>query len=543
MKKIIFILFVLFLTGCGFIPAPPCEHDYKESVVEATCQKEGTITKTCSKCLDTQLVTIPMKEHDYEENVVEPTCIDDGYTLNTCKKCGVETKKDIKNKLGHDYSDWEILINPTEFNDGFQKRICLRCNQVDEQIIASVNYIDLDAFRINYQKGKQYTVNTYEELLALYNVVILSQDETLTCELNFEPGDITALIEKLMDDSKVSVVYTVTPVLNNNILKLSIDYDKVESKKTPGVNYVQYDSGNISEFKSTRTNDFDGFAINNAMYQFKVYNSEQLFYVLERNVQPICEPGSSAEIIFNEIKKVLIEIIDDNMTEVEKVKAIHDWLVMNVTYDAQLLNIVMNGSDAAGYRSFDLEGVFLDQKAVCEGIAKAFVCMTNIEGIPSIYVDGYQTNNPNGLGHAWNKVYIEGNWYIIDATSAGVVINEEFEILSYKKFLISEENMSVSYIPRDNQNVICTKNYDVYKKSNFNYENTNYDFEIGSIEELVTIIKYFDLLDYEHKSIEFKIVFNFGDSIVDELQEALSLSNINDKITYVQENNIIALVK
>ena len=543
MKKFLFLFCVLFLTGCGFITNEPCEHEYTETTIPSTCINEGVITKICSKCFDVQLSTIPKKEHDYDIVVIEPTCIDDGYTLKTCKNCKKEDKVDIKSKLNHDYTEWEILITPTEFNDGFKKRICLRCNEVEEQIIASVNYIELDVFRIDYQEDKQYIVNTYEELLVLFDAVILNRVELLICELKFENNDTTALIKKLMNDSSVSAVYTVTPSFGNNILKLTISYNDFAINVTPGVNYIQYASGNTIEAKSSREDSFDNFAINNVMYQYEVSNSEQLFYVLERNVKPICKEGSSAELIYKEIKKVLVEIIDDNMTDLEKVRAIHDWLVMNITYDGQLLDIIMNGQDARGYRSFNLEGVFIDKKAVCEGIAKAFACMANIEGIPCVYVEGYQTNNPDGLGHAWNKVYVNGKWYIIDVTSDGIVINDQFEVLSYKSFLIDEETMNKKYMPKYTQMINCSNSFNSYNTFKFNYENKEYDYEIESIDELVTIIKYFGSLNYEHKSVEFKLVLNYGDSVVDELKEAINKANIEDQITFTQDNNIIALIK
>lgn len=62
-------------------------------------------------------------------------------------------------------------------------------------------------------------------------------------------------------------------------------------------------------------------------------------------------------------------------------------------------------------RSFTLEGALLDEIAVCDGIASAFKLLCHIEGIQCVEVSGYANE-----AHAWNKVFINGDWYLCDAT-------------------------------------------------------------------------------------------------------------------------------
>jgi hypothetical protein len=243
------------------------------------------------------------------------------------------------------------------------------------------------------------------------------------------------------------------------------------------------------------------------------------------------------------MKKVLIEIIDDNMTTYEKVKAIHDWLIMNVTYDADLLNLVYIGGTTSAYNGFYLEGVFDDKKAVCEGISKAFACMANIEGIPCVVVEGYQTQNPTGAGHAWNKIKIDGKWYIIDATSDGVIIGNQFEVLSYKFFLISEEEMKEKYTGTKFENILCNSNYDYYKNFNFMFEEKEYDYAIESYDELKTIIKYFNSVEQENLTIEFSVKFDCGDSVVDEISNAYTELGINKGFSYTGSLTNFSIIK
>ena len=57
----------------------------------------------------------------------------------------------------------------------------------------------------------------------------------------------------------------------------------------------------------------------------------------------------------------------------EKIKAIHDYIIMSTIYDNELLLKTMYGEENLNnYKGFYLEGVLLDKKAVCEGISKTF---------------------------------------------------------------------------------------------------------------------------------------------------------------------------
>ncbi|MDE7107440.1 MAG: hypothetical protein K2O39_03875, partial [Clostridiales bacterium] len=80
------------------------------------------------------------------------------------------------------------------------------------------------------------------------------------------------------------------------------------------------------------------------------------------------------------------------------------------------------------YSAYYLEGVFGDgttefggmaynPNAVCDGMSKAYALMCNIEGIPCVRVVGRAGKSINTAGgHAWNKVFVNGAWYMVDCT-------------------------------------------------------------------------------------------------------------------------------
>ena len=112
-------------------------------------------------------------------------------------------------------------------------------------------------------------------------------------------------------------------------------------------------------------------------------------------------------------------------TDYEKVKAVHDWLCDNITYEeSENDNIAHTPA-----------GVFLrsDKKVVCEGYAKAFMILCRKLGVPAILVVGYA-----GGPHMWNYVQMnDGAWYLVDCTW-----DDQVTEIIYSYFLVGTQSPS-----------------------------------------------------------------------------------------------------
>ncbi|MBE6131078.1 MAG: hypothetical protein E7183_05090 [Erysipelotrichaceae bacterium] len=523
------------------IPLLSSGHNYNEYVIieEGNCITDGIKTRECLMCHFVDTVKFKNIVHDYEIEIIAPTCTCDGYVLKTCKLCGEINEEKQGTALGHSFNDWVIKINPTSINDGLEIRNCGICGHEETKILPSISYIDLNVIRGNIDVNKVITCKTLDELQLVFDTAILNNVVRIEVDVQIQDFDFDNILTKLVDDCSIESAYKIQASYLKTLV-INLEYKEVAT--TPASNtdaYTQYNSANYTSYASLRNDDFNNFNIYQSMYSYNVSTSDQLFYVLERGVLPILEKNSSAEKIFELAKDVLRDIIDDNMTDFEKVKAIHDYLILNVTYDNELLNLTyQNPSNVSKYNGFYLEGVFLDKRAVCEGISKAFSVLCNIEGIPCVQVIGYQTNNPNGLGHAWNKVYLDGNWYIVDATSDGIIVNNSFEVLSYQYFLITEEKMNEKYTGSMRNNIVCEKNYEAYK--NIYYSNN--DFYIESFDELVEILKYYENLNPKNYTIELKIAFNYGSSIIDDIQNAYNILKLPASFSHIINDDILMII-
>lgn len=524
------------------IPLLSSGHNYNEFIIieEGNCITDGIKTRECLTCHFTDTVKFHNIVHDYEVEVIEPTCTCDGYVLNTCKLCGETNEEKEGTAFGHLFSDWSIKINPTSINDGLEIRNCSTCGYEETKILPSTSYIDLNVIRENINVNKVITCESLDELQLVFDTAILNNVPRIEVDIAIENFDFDNILKKLVDDCSIESAYKIQASYLNTLV-INLQYK--ETATTPASNidaYTQYNSANYTSHTSIRTDDFNNFNIYQSMYSYSVSTSDQLFYVLDHGILPVPEKNSSAEKIFELAKDVLRNIIDDNMTDFEKVKAIHDYIILNVTYDNELLNLTyQNPSSVSKYNGFYLEGVFIDKRAVCEGISKAFSALCNIEGIPCVQVVGYQTNNPNGLGHAWNKVYLDGNWYIVDTTSDGIIVNNSFEVLSYQYFLISEEKMNEKYTSRTCNNIICENSYETYK--NIYYSNN--DFYIESFDELVDVLKYYENSKPENCTLELKLAFNYGTSIIDEIQSAYNVLRLPATFSHIINDDILMIIK
>jgi len=95
-------------------------------------------------------------------------------------------------------------------------------------------------------------------------------------------------------------------------------------------------------------------------------------------------------------------------TDEAKVKAIYDFIVKGVKYDADLAKKV-----TPGYIP-DIDNVIATKKGICYDYAALFAGMARSIGIPARLVMG-TTDNVKGY-HAWNDVFINGKWVTVDTT-------------------------------------------------------------------------------------------------------------------------------
>ena len=107
----------------------------------------------------------------------------------------------------------------------------------------------------------------------------------------------------------------------------------------------------------------------------------------------------------------------------DKALAIHDWVCNNIFYDTDSIDGLSNN---APYIATD---VLESRRAVCLGYSNLYAALCRSVGIPCNIVTGYalgvgsgettwnETNQTTAdANHAWNEVYLDNRWVIVDTT-------------------------------------------------------------------------------------------------------------------------------
>lgn len=122
--------------------------------------------------------------------------------------------------------------------------------------------------------------------------------------------------------------------------------------------------------------------------------------------------------IISKVNEVVGEIITDDMTDWEKGYAINQYLCENAEYDNAALESAEENNfetiDEKYNDSFTAYGCLVKGIGVCASYSADYKLLADAAGLESIVVTGYLDGT---YAHAWNKVNIDGNWYIVDSTN------------------------------------------------------------------------------------------------------------------------------
>lgn len=168
-------------------------------------------------------------------------------------------------------------------------------------------------------------------------------------------------------------------------------------------------------------------------YRLSIYGVGQT-----RRIDPIyaysCDESRHLQqIIYQEIR-IITSGAMAFQTPFDRLKYIYEWFCENIKY-----------CDNNTPEIYTVVGALRDHRAVCAGIAKAFMLACLKVNIPCGLVSG-NTGLSQELKHCWNAVRIDGAIYHIDVTS-GINCFDQMKIIGYPIFLVPESELHlVRYI-------------------------------------------------------------------------------------------------
>lgn len=130
-----------------------------------------------------------------------------------------------------------------------------------------------------------------------------------------------------------------------------------------------------------------------------------------------------------EVKKILPKIIKKDAKQVDKVKAVHDYIVLNSSYSSKTKN--------SQYSSYTL---LTEGQGVCQAYALLMLKMLEELKIEAKYVKGYS----NKERHAWILAKVDKEWYHIDPTWDDPIGNKADEV-RYKFFMLTDKQIAATH--------------------------------------------------------------------------------------------------
>ena len=231
-----------------------------------------------------------------------------------------------------------------------------------------------------------------------------------------------------------------------------------------------------------------------------------------------------------EAAKKIMEGISPGMDDYEKLKYLHDYIVLNCepstddTYADTIYGALVNG------------------KALCEGYTKAFSYLCNLAGIENVIVTG-ATDVP----HMWNMVKLGGNWYHVDVTwdDPSDKLHEGYpDIVLYQYFMVTDSvirnNHTISSYPAEPPKANGkNENYFVREGADISSEEEFFTASENAITAAAAERKSGAMVKFETSDLYISVTSRLENESVDDIFEPIisrirSLYGINVRLSWTE---------
>lgn len=284
-------------------------------------------------------------------------------------------------------------------------------------------------------------ITTFLGILAIAIVTII----------NFYPNEVKDFIDEHILKKEYIIAKANDYYLDNNYAYFQNYTDDVSNKEEL-INYIYYVINTGSEYADGEctkeytncikdlneiANDEAKLSImNNFVHPFNSfktisfsYSDNGKFSLIIEHIYTKEEISTINYIVDNKLK----EIITDNMTNEEKIKQVHDYIIDNTTYDTFKTNNINDDT----YKSNTAYGVLVQGYGICSGYSDTISIFLN-----KLNIENYKISNNT---HIWNLVYLNGVWSHLDATWDDPIskYNENrdtYFLISYDKLMSLNDN-------------------------------------------------------------------------------------------------------
>lgn len=268
----------------------------------------------------------------------------------------------------------------------------------------------------------------YREIVQFLMIHVIYQDEILVKEANqYEKNNQWEFVKEtdnFKPESKQDILNIFYTALNRGWDELTFYCPDSYKDCLDDVNEITSNQNTLSY-------------VNNFVSTYNSYNKIRVnmnnFGRVNIEIQHIYQSSDIAE-LQAKVDEIYNEIIQDDMTDSDKVKAAHDYIINRTVYDEERSNEIKSGvgSDSI-HTSNTAYGPLFIGKAICGGYTDAMALFLDKIGLPNFKIASEN--------HIWNVVYIDGQWKHLDLTWDDPVVDTGENILTHNYFLISTDDL------------------------------------------------------------------------------------------------------
>lgn len=189
-----------------------------------------------------------------------------------------------------------------------------------------------------------------------------------------------------------------------------------------------------NDFNEYIQNSANVEAINNYVHPYNAFNNISItinnFNKIEIHIDKLYTE-SEINYINQKINQFISNNISYNMSDIDKIKAFHDYIINNTRYDSSY--DLYTDKDNYPTHPYNAFGLLSEGKAICSGYSDVMAIYLNKIGIPNYKIASDE--------HVWNYVYVNNNWYHLDLTWDDPVTNNNTNVLLYDFFLITPNEL------------------------------------------------------------------------------------------------------
>ena len=190
-------------------------------------------------------------------------------------------------------------------------------------------------------------------------------------------------------------------------------FKAAEGKFAPEEEYFMSTSP-ILKYKYTEGNDYIGLKMSQVRsevsFNYDPYTSVVDSFDVVYRVSKWHETPAETEYVENFARENIAAILGEAGTEYDKVKNIHDWIILNYDYAY---------SDTYNAKSHSAYGMLTNGRGVCSAYTLLFDVLCRAAGFQTRIVFSEKTYAVTGstcFVHCWNMVCVDGVWYHVDVT-------------------------------------------------------------------------------------------------------------------------------